>query len=332
MSKKSGGKFFSALFSPVKSFGSLVAAVLSSIVLFSGMILVIFISCRLPFRTASIIISSLMCALFSVPLTLIWRPRIRELIRKSDDESQIIIENQHTEIQGLKNLVADQKLNEENLQSKIHLLENLVFNSQSSVDILKVGYKEYTKTATIRMREKLNETNGKLFSSSKYDEAVLILDCKIKYQRGIDFKNLRLNYQGTNKDAVIVTNLKPEYTSEPVFEYETFFREIRHIETDKKGNVKKITVLKDSDTNAELNSIENKCKKNFESSFMGEENSESLEETNEILKISKDCIRLLLKPYFSTVEFDSVCEIKNSKPWIEFLNQKMNDYKNLESK
>ena len=125
-----------------------------------------------------------MCALFSVPLTLIWRPRIRELIRKSDDESQIIIENQHTEIQGLKNLVADQKLNEENLQSKIHLLENLVFNSQSSVDILKVGYKEYTKTATIRMREKLNETNGKLFSSSKYDEAVLILDCKNRNRSG----------------------------------------------------------------------------------------------------------------------------------------------------
>lgn len=330
--KKLGRKFFRILFSPVKSLGSLFAAVLSSVVLFSGMVLVIFISIRLPFRTASIIISSLMCALFSVPLTLIWRPRIRELIRKSDDESQITIENQHTEIQELKNLVANQKSNEENLQSKIHLLENLVFNSQSSVDILKVGYKEYTKTSTIRVREKLNETGGKLFTSPGYDEAILILDCKIKYQRGIDFKNLRLNYQGTNKDAVIVTNLKPEYTSQPVFEYETFFREIRHVETDKNGSVKKISVLKDSESNPQLNFIEKKSKENFESSFMGEENSESIEETNEILKISKDCIRLLLKPYFSKIDFDTFCEMKDAKPWTEFLQQQVDNYKRLESK
>lgn len=330
--KKLGRKFFRILFSPVKSLGSLFATVLSSVVLFSGMVLVIFISCRLPFRTASIIISSLTCALFSAPLTLIWRPRIRELIKKTDDKNQVTIENQRSEINALKNLVANQKSNEENLQSKIHLLENLVFNSQSSVDILKVGYKEYTKTSTIRVREKLNETGGKLFTSPGYDEAILILDCKIKYQRGIDFKNLHLNYQGTNKDAVIVTNLKPEYTSQPVFEYETFFREIRHVETDKNGSVKKISVLKDSDSNPQLNFIEKKSKENFESSFMGEENSESIEETNEILKISKDCIRLLLKPYFSKIDFDTFCEMKDAKPWTEFLQQQVDNYKRLESK
>ncbi len=333
--KKFAGKFLRTLFSPAKNFVSLVSAVISSFVLIALMVGVIYFSGKvfpLNLKSLAVVFSSLVCSALTVPLTLIWTPRIRELIKKTDDKNQVTIENQRSEINALKNLVENQKSNEENLQSKIHLLENLVFNSQSSVDILKVGYKEYTKISTIRVREKINETGGKLFTSPGYDEAVLILDCKIKYQRGIDFKNLRLAYQGSSTDSVIVTNLKPEYTSQPVFEYETFFREIRHVETDKNGSVKKINVLKDSDNNSQLNFIEKKSKENFESSFMGEENSESIEETNEILKISKDCIRLLLKPYFSKIEFDTFCEMKDAKPWTEFLQQQVEDYKRLESK
>ena len=327
-------KFWNVLFSPAKNLASLVAAICTSMILIAAMGGTIFLSSKLSVgsaRNLAVIFSSIACAVLSVPLTLIWTPRLRELIRKTDDKNQIIIGEQRAEINELKSIVKNQQTNEGKLQDKIHLLENLVFSSQSSVDILKVGYKEYTKSSTIRMKKKINETHGSLFLHSGFDEAVLILDCKIKYQRGIDFKNLRLNYLGTNRDAVVVTNLKPEYTSAPVFEYETFLREIRHVDTDKNQNEKKIHIVKNAETENQLNEIERQCKADFESSFQSDENSESLEETNEILKISKDCIRLLLRPYFSKIEFDSYCEIKDSKPWTEFLQQQIEIYKGQNS-
>lgn len=328
-------KLWKIIFSPAKTFGEYIVAIFFTIIILALMATVIYFSSTLSTglsKNIAILFSSLICSLLTIPFTLIWSPKIRVLIKKSDTRDQKIIATQQNEIQNLKLTVENQRANEENLQSKIHLLENLVFNSKSSVDILKVGYKEYTKTSTIRIRKKINETAAKLFSSSGYDEAILIIDCKTKYQRGIDFKNLRLNYQGSNKDAVVVTNLKPEYTSAPSFEYEIFFRELRHVETDKNGNIKKIQIAKDSESLSLLNEIEQESKNNYEASFQSDDNSEAIEETNEIIKISKDCIKLLLKPYFSKIDFDILCEIKDAKPWTEFLQQQIEVYKKVENK
>ena len=328
-------KIQSILFSPIKNFASFLISIFVSAVFIFVMGIVIYFSSTVfqnNLKSAAVIFSSIICSVLTVPLTLIWTPKIRELIKKTDDKNQIIIGNQQNQITQLKLQVENQKSAEENLQSKIQMLENLVFSSKNSVDIFKVGYKEYTKISTIRIKEKLSENPRHLFSSGGYDEAVVIIDCKIKYQRGIDLKNLKMNFQGTNKDAVIVTNLKPEYTSTPVFEYETFFSEMRHVETDKNGNIKKIQISKDLQSNDLLAKIENQYKRNFEVSFQSDENTEAVEETAEVLKIAKDCIRLLLKPYFSKIEFDSICEVKDAKQWTDFLQQQVENYKNLEVK
>lgn len=328
-------RFLDKLFSPAKGVASLALSLLSSIVLLGAMVGTMYLSNIFSLsgtKSFAIIFSSIVCSLLTVPLTLIWLPKIRNLIRKTDDKNQTIIDNQQNEIHNLKQLIENQKNTEGNLQDKIHLLENLVFTSQSSIDILKVGYKEYTKLSTIRIKEKLNETQGKIFSSAGYDEVILIVDCKIKYQRGIDFKNLRLAYSTSNHNSVIVTNLKPEYTNAPRFEYNTFFAELRHVELDKNGNIKRIQILKDDSSLETIKKLEQKCKEDFESTFQGDKNGESVQETNEIIKISKDCIRLLLKPYFSNIEFDTHCEIKDAKPWTDFLQNQVDLLKTMELK
>lgn len=335
MSEKQRPKFIQKLFSAANNFTSLVMAFFITLLILGVMAGVVYFSMILStksLKNLAIVFSSTVCSILSIPLTLIWTPRIRELIRKSDDKNKIIIGEQKTEIKNLQQQIEEQKNQSEDLQNKIHLLENLVFVSNNSVDILKVGYKEFTKVSTIRVRTKINESEGKIFSPASYDEVILILDCRTKYQRGIDFNKLRLAYSGSNKDSVVVTNLKPEYTNAPIFEYETFFSEMRHVEIDKNGNDKKVSIMKGPAVEKKISEIENQNKEYFESSFMSDENFESVQEINEIVKISKDCIRLLLKPYFSKIDFDTHCEIKDAKPWSDFLQNKVENLKLLESK
>ena len=279
-----------------------------------------------------ITISSILTGFFTVPLTLILRPKIRRLVRDSDSSTETELYASQKELESLKQENLEFKSKADFYRYQIQILENLAFNMETYSDVFKVCFRDYRQTATIKQRERFNESDysnaiNKLIgnTSKNYDELISVMDCIVTYQRGVDIQNIRITQVAPG--SIVVSGIKPEYTARPVFDYTDFFSEIRHVRLDKNGEAKNITVPLSTNSAKLLERKQSEYKSMYEKSFLSEQNQ--FDDSAEIIKRAQDFISIILHPLYSHIEFSQEAPATESLPLLEYLHQQTNEYKAL---
>ncbi len=271
---------------------------------------------------AAIIVSSLICSLLTVPLTLTCMKLFRTVEQPQEQNAALKAEQ---ELNSLKKEKNDYK-------RKVMLLENLSFNMVTYQDVLKMCFRDYRQEGIIKQREHFNEEDYsnpiKKFlelPSKNYDEVLSIIDWFVTYQRGVDLKNIKI--AKINEDTIIVSGIKPEFTTPPHFEYKDFCTEIRHVKLDKNGEQKQITIENGEKAHSVLNKKTAEYKKILEESFSKGEKPD--EDALEIKTRAQEFIRIILQPIYKNVEFEEKAIASNSMPFLDFLAAETDAYKNL---
>ena len=321
--------FFKRLRKPWK----IIKSVLGSLLILLCMSLVIILSCTLFSRFTSrfgIIFSSIVCAVLAIPLTLIWFPYVYQAARSTETVKDETIRKQKEEIDELQSQNEKYKTEQKSFKEKIHLLENLTLNMETYQDVFKMCFREYSQTSTLKNREQFNESDytnviKKLLDSpsKNYDEILSVMDCCVQYQRGVDLQNIKI--AKVNDTTVVISGIKPEYTTEPSFKYKDFFSEVRHVKLDKNSNIRDIHVENENDYRTLLDQKKEQYKTEFEQSFI---NGKTIEEdADEIIKRAKDFVRIILEPIYPNVEFEDGKVAKEALPLLEYLKNETDFYK-----
>ncbi|MCR5761807.1 MAG: hypothetical protein K6G00_00315 [Treponema sp.] len=270
---------------------------------------------------AGIIISSLICSLLTVPLTIICL----QLFKNTEQQDQKNSFQAEQELNSLKKEKNDYK-------RKLLLLENLSFNMITYQDVLKMCFRDYRQEGIIKQREQFNEEDYsnpiKKFlemPSKNYDEVLSIIDWLVTYQRGVDLKNIKI--AKVNDDTVIISGITPEFTTQPHFEYKDFCTEIRHVKLDKNGETKQISIENGEKARSILNNKTSEYKKMLEESFS--KGGKPDEDAIEIRTRAQDFIRIILQPIYKNIEFEEEAVSSSSMPFLEFLTAETNSYKKL---
>ena len=279
-----------------------------------------------------ILFSSIMTGFLTIPLTLLLRPKFRSALRKSDEAIESEAAQSQKEVNLLKQENLDYKNREDFYRHQIQLLENLTFNMETYSDVFKICFRDYQQTATIKQRERYNESDytnalNKLIgnSSKNYDELVAVMDCIVTYQRGVDLQNIRITEVGW--DSIVVSGIIPEYTSRPVFDYRDFFTEIRHVKLGKSGEPNHISVLQNTNVSRILEEKVSECRQQFEESFLSGQNQ--YEDSTEIIRRAQDFIKVILQPLYPKIEFSGETPAAESRPLLDYLRIQTEQYKKL---
>ena len=326
-------KFLKLFSSPVKKGFSAVVFFFSNIILITLICMTIFFA--MTFRTRwtvnlNIIFSSVVCSFLTVLLTLIWTPVLRKKILAEETEREIEMREKDEEIERQKNEIQVYQENEADLKTKISLLENLTFNQHTYQNVLKLCFLNAESASTIKQREILNEKDnhglGKVVhgATKEYDELISVINYKASYQLGIDINKLKITK--TSHDTIIISGLDFEFTSAPRFEYDNFFTEYRHVKLSRDERIKEIEVLDDDASRDTIIKRQSKYKSDFEDSYLSGKNTD--DETSEAMQKAKDFITLLLKPIYRHVQFEEKLVSKNALPFLDYLRQEIDEYKN----
>jgi hypothetical protein len=320
------------LASPVKKGLSALVFFVSNIILISLICGTIFFA--MTFRTRwtvnlNILFSSIICSFLTVLLTLIWAPVLRKKIISEESEREIEIREKDEEIQRQRNEIQLYQENEADLKTKISLLENLTFNQRTYQNVLKLCFLNAESTSIIKQRETLREKDNHGFgkvvhgAAKEYDELISVINCRAAYQLGIDINKLMITK--TRGDTIIISGLDFEYTSQPRFEYESFFTEYRHVKLGKDDRVKEIEILDDDAARDTIIKMQSKYKSEFEDSYLSGKDSDG--EVTEAMQKARDFITLLLKPIYRHVQFEEKLVSKNARPFMEYLRQEIAECK-----
>lgn len=268
-----------------------------------------------------IIISSLLCCIFMIPLTLLCL----NLFKSTDASGQEKSVQNEQEINKLRKEKNDYK-------RKIMLLENLSFNMVTYQDVLKMCFRDYKQEGIIKQRESFNEEDysnpiKKLLgaTSKNYDEVLSIIDWLVTYQRGVDFTNIRI--AKTGEDSVVISGITPVFTTPPHFEYKDFCTEIRHVKLDKNGDTKQITIENGDRAQSVLQKKTDEYKHILEENFA--QGNKPEEDSFAIKTRAQDFLRIILQPIYKNIEFEEQALSSNSIPLLEFLNNETDTYKKL---
>ncbi len=336
-SKKSGfwrkiQKIKDTLLQPAHKTARLIFTFATGIILIFFMALSIFMSSLFlskPFPLLGILTSSILCSFCTVPLTLILRPIVKEAHQKSEDKKDALLQTQQRQLELIQEENDALKDTEKTLEEKIRLLENLTFNMETYNDVFKLCFREYSQSGTIKNKEIVNEedfsgTIKKLLNSpsKNYDEIVSVMDYEVKYQRGVDLQDIKI--AKINKDTVVISGIKPKYTTRPVFEYKEFLNEMRHVTFNHLGELKKIRVEQDDSNKRELAQKQNEYKAIFEDSFLEGRTNE--DDSGEIIKRAQNFISIILQPIYRHIEFDETPLAKKSMPLLEYLHTELSEY------
>ena len=325
------GRLRKSLSSPAKKAWRLTKSILSTALILACMSFVIFISCSLRITGKfGIIFSSIMCAILAIPLTLIWVPYISHNVHTQETAKDEKIREQKKEIDELQTQNEKYKAEQKSFKEKIHLLENLTFNIETYQDVFKMCFREYSQNATLKNREQFNESDYTnvikkwLDSPSKnYDEILSVMDCCVQYQRGVDLQNIKI--AKINDTTVVVTGIKPEYTTTPSFKYKDFFSEVRHVKLDKNSNIREVHIENDSEYRTILEQKKEQYKADFEDSFIKGKTVD--DDAAEIIKRAQNFIRIILEPIYPNVEFDDSRIANDALPLLEYLKTETDFYK-----
>ncbi len=289
--------------------------------------LITFVCIKMFARTApilGILVSTVTGCVLMVPVTILLLPFVQPLLRHASQEQDKLIYEQQKQIDMLeqKNAMLEESCID--YGRRLMLLENLTVNMNTFKDVFKVCFRDCQQVSTIKQREKINFRDGSVFGHGGYDEVLAVMDCRVSYQRGVDLQNIMVSR--INDDTVVVSGIEPEYTSRPRFEYKDFFCELRSVELDRKGDVKKVSVKTGTDSadstyQKDLDERRNLYKADFEDEFTG--GLSQNEDASEIVRKTQDIIRILLEPIFSHVEFDD-SKALDSVPLLELLNSERN--------
>lgn len=268
-----------------------------------------------------IVISSVLCSLLTIPITLICK----DLFKNSNTKEQKTLLQAEQELKTLAEEKNDYK-------RRVLLLENLSFNMVTYQDVLKMCFRDYQQEGIIKQREQFNEEDysnpiKKLFEmpSKNYDEVLSIIDWFVTYQRGVNLKNIKISK--VNEDTVIISGITPEFTTPPRFEYKDFCTEIRHVKLDKNGETKQITIENGEKAHSVLNKKTAEYKKILEESFSKGGNTD--EDAVEIKNRAQDFIRIILQPIYKNVEFEEKAISSDALPFLDFLTTETASYKKL---
>lgn len=275
-------------------------------------------------------LSSIICAILAIPLTLIWVPYISHNVHTQETAKDEKSANRKRKSTNSRRKTKNTRPNRNHSRRKIHLLENLTFNIETYQDVFKMCFREYSQNATLKNREQFNESDYTnvikkwLDSPSKnYDEILSVMDCCVQYQRGVDLQNIKI--AKINDTTVVITGIQPEYTTEPSFRYKDFFSEVRHVKLDKNSNIREIHIENDSEYRTLLEQKKEQYKADFEDSFIKGKTVD--DDAAEIIKRAQDFIRIILEPIYPNVEFDDNRIANDAVPMLEYLKTETDFYK-----